>query len=108
MLCLHYSLEWGHFAINMFVTDRDVTGEGKGWRNGHGWGWREFFNIITQEMPIPLSHLANDIGGKNLFAPFKRVIGHGKSNLPIRRSVDCHICSTAIDINFQGLLMSEL
>lgn len=71
-----------------------MTGEGKGWRND-GWGWKKLFNIIMQEMPIPLSHLATDIREKS---PCTFQKGHGKSNLPIRKSVHCHLCSTASDI----------
>lgn len=69
-LFLVFTLLWRrHFGIDMplqlIQRGGDVTGEGKGWRNGHGWGWKKLFNIIMQEMPIPLSHLVTGIGEKS-------------------------------------------
>lgn len=96
MLCLYDSLEWGILRlICVWRRDRDVTGEGHGWRNGHGWGWREFFNIIMLEMPIPLYAPSRKCHEGKISLHLSR--GHGKSHPPIRRSVDCHICLTARD-----------
>ncbi len=80
MLYIYDSLEWGILQlICVWQRDRDVTGEGQGWRNGHGWGWREFFNIIMLEKPIPLyvrKCLVNVLGGKKSLCTFQGVMGN--------------------------------
>ncbi len=79
--------------ICVWQRDRDVTGEGQGWRNGHGWGWREIFNIIMLEKPIPLYVPSRKCHRGKISLHLSR--GHGKWHPPIRRGVDCYICLTA-------------
>ncbi len=79
--------------ICVWQRDRDVTGEGQGWRNGHGWGGEKSLTLLCWKSPSPFkSHHVNVIGEK-ISLHLSR--GHGKWHPPIRRGVDCYICLTA-------------